>query len=307
MSEPQLVALTGATGFIGSHILDHLQRSGVHLRILVRQPHKHQFLSPNIDVIPGNLQDTEALEKLLKGCHALIHCAGRVKANYQHQFYEDNVLTSKLLFKLAKNIPSLKKTILISSLSARQAKLSHYAASKYAAEQCLIDSGIDEWTIIRPPAVYGPRDNELKPLFDWMRRGILWVPGSDKKRFSLLHVQDLCNVVIYSLKSEDSAHQILEPDDGKNNGYSWRDVQSIAEEFFNRKIILIKSPKTVLLTAANINLYTSRLLNRSAMLTPGKVQELLHENWVVNPEHIWPNWTPMIDFKNGLNTLYSGH
>lgn len=307
MSEPQLVALTGATGFIGSHLLEHLQRSNVRLKILVRQPHKHQFSSPNIDVIAGNLQDTNALEKLLQGCHALIHCAGRVKASYGHQFYEDNVIASKLLFEVAKNNPNLKKTILISSLSARQAKISHYAASKYAAEQCLINSGIDEWTIIRPPAVYGPRDNELKPVFDWMRRGILWVPGNDKQRFSLLHVQDLCHLVTYSLNSEDSDHQILEPDDRKNHGYSWQDVQSIAEEFFNRKIILIKSPKTVLFAAANINLYTSRLLNRSAMLTPGKVQELLHQDWVVNREHIWPNWTPKIDLKNGLNTLYSGH
>lgn len=303
MSEPQLVALTGATGFIGSHVLEHVQRFGIRLRILVRQPQKYHYSSPNIEVIAGDLQDTEALQKLLKGCNALIHCAGRVKANYQHQFHEDNVLASKHLFDLARDISSLKKTILISSLSARQAKISHYAASKYAAEQCLIDSGIDEWTIIRPPAVYGPRDTELKPVFDWMRKGILWVPGSENKKFSLLHVQDLCDLIIHSLSSEDSDHQILEPDDGKIDGYSWREIQSIAEEVFNRKIILVKSPKTILIAAANINLYISRLLHRSAMFTPGKVQELLHEDWVANPEHIWPNWRPMIDLKKGLNTL----
>lgn len=304
MSELPIVALTGATGFIGSHILDHLLQSNTRIKILVRQPKQHKYLSPNIEVIEGDLHDASTIRNLLENAHALIHCAGRVKANYQHQFHEDNLIASELLFHSAKNVPSLKKTILISSLSARHAKISHYAASKNAAEQCLIDSGIDEWTIIRPPAVYGPRDNELKPVFDWMRRGVLWVPGKDNKRFSLLHVNDLCRVINHTLVSEDSDHQILEPDDGQLNGYTWGKVQTIAEEFFNRKIILIQTPKTMLLTAANLNLYASRLLNRTAMFTPSKVQELLHEDWVADPEKIWPDWSPMIDLKKGLNTLY---
>lgn len=305
MTVSGVVALTGATGFIGSHLLTHLLAQGVHMKILVRHPQQHKWLPQGIDIIPGDMHDSEAVTTLVSGADYVIHCAGRVKASHAHHFHQDNVLASELLFKTAQRYSGLKKFIFISSLSAKHAKISHYAASKYAAEQCLIDSGIDAWTIIRPPAVYGPRDSELKPLFDWMQRGILWVPADDKKRFSLLHVQDLCNLISHSLVSEDSEQNIMEPDDGKPDGYDWRDIQTIASDFFQRRVVLIKAPASVLFSLASINLLTSRILKRSPMLTPSKVQELLHDNWVADSAHIRPAWKPMIDFKKGLYTLYS--
>ena len=305
MTVTGVVALTGATGFIGSHLLSHLLAQGLQVKILVRRPQLHTWLPREVEIITGNMHDAQAVTALVSGADYVIHCAGRVKASHPHHFHQDNVLASELLFKIAQRSSSLKKFIFISSLSARQAKISHYAASKFAAEQCLIDSGIEPWTIIRPPAVYGPRDTELKPVFDWMQRGSLWVPADAKQRFSLLHVDDLCHVVSHSLEAEDSEQNIIEPDDGTADGYDWRDVQAIASNFFQRKIILIRAPASLLLGLASINLFASKLLNRSAMLTPSKVQELLHDNWVVNSDHIWSDWKPMIDLKKGLYTLYS--
>lgn len=306
MTVTGVVALTGATGFIGSHLLTHLLDQGVHIKILVRQPQQYTWPQhQRLEIIAGDMHDTDTITQLVADANLIVHCAGRVKASRAHHFHRDNVLASELIFKLAQRSGALKKFVYISSLSARHAQLSHYAASKYAAEQSLIGSGIDDWTIIRPPAVYGPKDTELKPLFDWMQRGILWIPAEAENRFSLLHVQDLCNLISHTLASEDSGQVIIEPDDGMLDGYNWWQVQAICSEYFQRKITPIKVPARLLKSVAQINLLSGRILRQSPMLTPSKVQELLHDNWVVDYNHSWPHWRPMIDLKNGLHTLYS--
>ncbi|MDW3094316.1 MAG: NAD(P)H-binding protein [Gammaproteobacteria bacterium] len=298
----KVVALTGSTGFIGSNILKSLLANNIRIKILVRNPNKISIKHPNIEIIPGDLHSRSSLLNLTSNVDAIIHCAGRVKGATASDFANDNIQgTKNILFATVKN--NITRFILISSLSAREPTISDYAHSKYASEAALMQSQLKQWTIIRPPAMYGPGDTELKPVFDWMKRGILWVPGSLNQQFSLLHVADLSQLIIDQLSSSNQYGKTLEPDDG--NRYNWQKIQQISSVFFNKNIIILRLPSFLLSLVAHLNVLLSKPLNYSPMLTPGKVRELLHDDWVSQDASSIANWRPKVDLKIGLGTLYS--
>ena len=302
MSHAKVVALTGSTGFIGSHILKLLLTNNVHIKVLVRNPHKISVRHTNIEIISGDLHDRSSLIKLTSNVDAVIHCAGRVKGASSSVFANDNIEGTKNILSASEE-NNVSRFILISSLSAREPSISDYAQSKYASEVALKQSHIEQWTIIRPPAIYGPGDTELKPIFDWMKRGILWVPGSRKQQFSLLHVADLSQLIIDQLNSSNLSRRTLEPDDG--HLYNWQKIQQICANFFNKNITMLHLPSSLLSLVAHLNVLLSKPLNYSPMLTPGKVRELLHDDWASQSTTAIANWSPKVDLKKGLTTLYS--
>ena len=304
MANAKVVALTGASGFIGSHILNLLLANDYRIRILVRSANKSIIKHPNIDVIIGDLHTQSSLSALTSNVDFIIHCAGRVRGASATPFIHDNVTGTENILSAATHANDCK-LILVSSLSAREPSISDYAHSKHASEYALKNSNLKQWTIIRPPAVYGPGDTELKPVFDWMKRGVLWVPGSAKQLFSLLHVSDLSQLIISQLNQTTESRHTFEPDDG--NHYSWQQIQQIGEHFFQRKIRIIRIPSPVLSVVAHSNVLFSKSLNYSPMLTPGKTRELLHNNWISKGVSQNSHWAPKVDLKIGLSTLYSSN
>lgn len=300
---PAKIAVTGGTGFIGSHLTDALLASGYQVNLLVRNSNKVRLKHPALHYVQGNLHDDSALYALVKDAQIVIHCAGRVRGAKAGDFVHDNVTgTQNIVDSCSQNAHKLKKFLFISSLAAREPGLSFYAQSKAQAEQLVRDSAISNWTIIRPPAVYGPRDRELTPLFNWIKHGILWVPGNPKQSFSLLHVADLIDLVLLESKSQSCGH-CLEPDD--NHYYNWEIIGEICSVFFNRKIHKLTIPKSALQTAANLNVLLSMLLGYTPMLTPSKIRELVHDNWQSGRLNMTNSWSAKVDLKKGLGTLYS--
>lgn len=302
--QKRVVAITGANGFIGSQICKTLHRSGLKTRVLIRNPEKSASAFTSSEVVRGDLHDFTALAHLTDGADYLIHCAGRVRGTCARQFDHDNAVGTENIARVASNSDSLTKCIYISSLSARHPELSFYAASKFKGEQVLTEYAANSWQIIRPPAVYGPGDKEMRPLLDSISRGILWLPGDIDNRFSLLHIYDLCNLVSAVLKSSVLADHIIEPDDGTPGGYSWGDIRNIASAYFERNIYTIPVPRLILASVAHMNVLFSRALRGTPMLTPGKVQELTYSNWVVNQDKSTLDWSPEYNFTAGLSTLY---
>ena len=222
----KIVALTGGTGFIGTHLLKHLISNDYQVRVLARTPGKLAFNHNHIEIVSGSLHDHSALKQLTDKVDAVIHCAGRVKGISAEQFFLDNVQGTKNLIASYKSSALEKKFIFISSLAARQPTLSDYAHSKLLSEVELQNSKLKNWLIIRPPAVYGPNDKELKPLFDWMKRGVLFIPGKASQRFSLIHADDLSQLVFCQLESNILNQKIVEPDDGHVEGYDWDEIRT---------------------------------------------------------------------------------
>ena len=304
MTNTSVVAITGSTGFIGSHILKLLLANNYRIKILVRSSKTTIIDHPNIEIIVGDLHNHDSLSQLTANADYVIHCAGRVRGASAAPFIHDNVTGTENILSACRQTRDCK-FVLISSLSAREPTISDYANSKYESELALKQSQLTRWTIIRPPAVYGPGDTELKPIFDWMKRGILWVPGSAKQQFSLIHVSDLSQLIINQLDPASEPKLTIEPDDG--NQYSWQEIKRICEEFFCRKIRIIRIPNTLLSLIAHSNVLFSKILNYSPMLTPGKVRELLYLNWVSKNASNSKDWQSKVDLKFGLGTLYSNN
>ncbi len=299
-----LIALTGATGFIGARIARHLTRQGFRVRALVRSGSEPRL--PHdvpVEICPGSLSNPTALAQLLDGACGIVHCAGLVRGWTQAQFDAVNVAGTERLVNLAVRQPKPPRLVLISSLAARQPQLSPYALSKYRAEQVVAELGDAlSWLILRPPAVYGPGDRQLLPLLTALAKGFLPILGPQDGRFSLLFVDDLARAVEKALAHPEVAAQVFELHDGKLEGYGWDEVHAIAEAFRGGAVVRLPLPEWGLRALAQFAATTSQLVGRAPMLTPAKVNELRHPNWVCDNSAISRaiDWQPEIQFAAGL-------
>jgi nucleoside-diphosphate-sugar epimerase len=296
-----LVAVTGATGFIGRVLLQSLTKEGWTVRALTRN---HRIDDEFTQWIEGDLDDIDALRRLVKDVVAVVHCAGRVRGSSLEDFVHTNVEGTGNLVRASMEQSSPPRFLLISSLAARQPELSWYATSKRMAEK-LVSAYSQKMAcaVFRPTAVYGPGDKELSPLFRVTQRGILPMVGQRAMRFSLLHVNDLVAAIVCWLSTPSPVQGVYELDDGRPGGYDSRAVADIAQEVWKRPVRCIFFPASLVSLIAAINLWSARLLHYSPMLTPGKVRELRHPNWVcdVTPlTRALPNWQPSIQLREAL-------
>ncbi len=276
------------------------------MRILARSPARAQHLiHQGASLITGDLDDAVALQQLVAASAAVIHVAGAVRGASRPDFDHINVTgTANVLAAVAAQA-SPPRLLLLSSLAAREPGLSWYAASKRAAEDLLAQRPDLDWVILRPPAVYGPGDREMRPVFRTMARGIAPVPGDAGARISLLHVRDLVAACLACLETAATRGQTLTPCDGRVGGYDWRDMADLAARVWGRRVRLWQVPRWLLDSAAWINLGSARLTGRAPMLTPPKLRELRHRDWVADNTAISrvTGWRPEIDLRQGLEQL----
>jgi nucleoside-diphosphate-sugar epimerase len=295
------VAVTGATGFIGSVLLQSLIKEGWKIKALARQPRADDEFTQWIE---GDLDNLDALRSLVKNVSAVVHCAGRVRGSSLDDFISTNVTGTHNLVRASIQQASPPRFLLISSLAARQPELSWYATSKRMAEQLVIShSHIMPCAVFRPTAVYGPGDKEMSPLFRTTQRGILPMVGKTTMRFGLLHVSDLVAAILCWLSTQTPVHGVYELDDGLPGGYDSQTVAAIAQDVWKRPVRCIFLPASLVSLVASINLWSARLLRYSPMLTPGKVRELQHEDWVCDIRPLiqaLPNWRPRIRLRDAL-------
>lgn len=299
---PKLVAITGATGFIGYRLINKLLNEGWNVKALTR---KKQASSESLEWIQGDLSDQSALNALAQDVSAIIHCAGAVRGSSFDEFVHTNATgTKNLLNALTKKQGRLPRFLHISSLAARQPELSWYAQSKLMAEKIIVNHSTDlSWTIFRPTAVYGPGDKELKPLFKATSKGLLPVVGKLDNRFGLIHVDDLVAAIQVWLNSEAPCNGIYELDDGTPNGYSFESLANLAQEVWKKPVRCIIIPHSLIKNVAALNLWLARIFHYAPMLTPGKVKELQHHNWVCDNTaliHALPGWRPSINLHESL-------
>ncbi len=288
------LAITGATGFVGQAVLDQVESEFHIARALTRQP---QEARRGVQWEPGTLSDKDSLEKLVAGAQAVIHIAGLTNTPDLAQFEIANVEGTQNVLEAAVNA-SVKRFIFVSSLSAREPKLSSYGASKAAAEELVQASGLD-WTIVRPPAVYGPRDNDMLDLFKAAEFGV--VPLPPKGATSIIHVDDLARLLIALCEAGgDTKRKVYEPDDGREGGWSHKELgQAIGEATGRGTTLSLNLPSDVLRLAAAADKW---LRGDKAKLTADRVGYMLHPNWVVRSSHKVPEsiWQPRISGEEGL-------
>lgn len=303
------VAVTGATGFIGLRLCLHLRRQGFPVRALIRSPSRASPLhAAGVETVTGDLAAPSALTQLVAGTRAVIHCAGAVRGRTREDFDRANVTGLAQLLEVLAAQPATR-LLALSSLAARAPQLSHYAASKRAGEQLLLEHGGKiSWTLLRPPAVYGPGDRELAPLFRIMRRGLGPVPGRLSDRVSLLYVDDLAAAISAWLRAPAVPRGIFSLCDPREQGYTWADILATAGATFGGRVRPLQIPAVALQGVAALNWAGAALMGYAPMLTPGKVRELRHADWVCGWRELGGaiDWGPRVALAEGLALTLGG-
>jgi len=308
LTVPSLVALTGATGFIGGAVLSHLAGAGWPVRALYRlRAGRTPPTLPGVEWVAGDLGDADSLRALVAGTHAVIHCAGAVRGARRDHFDRINAEGAGNLARAAARLPRAPRFLLLSSLAAREPELSPYAASKRLAERAVEATAL-RWTVLRPPAVYGPGERELRPLFRAIVRGMAPLPAGGAGRFSLLHVDDLAKAVLRWLAADTGYGRIFELDDGHAGGYDWDAVLTVAGSVLRKggRVRRVAVPMPLLRVAAYANLAAATLCGYDPMLTPGKLREISHPDWLCDSHDFAEatGWRAEVGLEEGLARAY---
>jgi nucleoside-diphosphate-sugar epimerase len=298
----QLIALTGATGFLGKHIIEQYVNAGFKINALTRNSKTN---TDQITWIEGDLDDSEALNNLCKNANIVIHCAGLTKALNRNAFFDVNLGGTKNLLKVAKS-NEVDRFILISSLAAREPQISNYGASKNAAEGALKSGKWPfRWTIIRPPAIYGPHDMEILKIFKSSKFGFLPAPGSTKNRFSMIHVADLAEA-IRKLPDTGYNNDIVELDDGKAGGYRLQDISEAVFKIDGKRPRIVPVPFPVLAFLGIFSDLFAQISRKPSMITLSSAYHLSHPDWAIKNSRrpVIPDYSPRFSLEAGLqNTL----
>lgn len=270
-----LVAVTGATGFLGRHLVRELAADGWRVKILARRDIIHPLWRDlEIEVVLGDLANEDALDRLCRGADLVVHCAGLTKGWTAQAFNAVNVEGARRVAQQATG-----RMLLVSSLTAREPVLSDYAASKHGGEEAARAVLGERITIVRPPALYGPDDPETLPLFQLAATSPVLPLLDPQARIAMMHVQDAARQIaaIAALKTPLE----VSLSDHRPDGYSWREVMQTAADVFDKSPVFLEIPGFALAIAAA----AGRLSPRSGpapMISFGKVREIKHRDWSIS-------------------------
>ncbi len=305
-----IIALTGATGFLGGHILDALVASGARVRCLVRSPAAAAALAlRGAEPILGDLVDAAqsgpaSLGLLVANAQAVIHCAGLTKARNRDEFARANIAGTARL-AAASRAAGVERYVQMSSLAAMQPGLSDYAASKFSGEEAAMRalSGHAGLVILRPPAIFGPGDREMAPLWAAAGRGVLPAPqfpsGGTPARLAIVYVADVVSAVLATVSWPTGTFSL---NDGRPHGYQWPELAAILARVHGRPVRLMRIPRFVLTGAGHFTDFIVKIRNQPQVFGSGKVREMLHPDWTSPDDDLARTglWKPAWDFERGL-------
>ncbi len=289
----KILALTGATGFVGGHVLNEALASGYQVRALAR---RDQPACDGVTWIRGDLADHAALANLCAGADAVLHIAGVVNAPDAAGFEAGNVTGTTNVVAAAK-VAGVPRFVHVSSLSAREPDLSQYGGSKARAEAVIAASGLD-WTMVRPPAIYGPGDTEMLDLFKAAKLGLIPLPPHG--RLSVIHAADLAQLLVaLAVPRADVAGKIFEADDGQPGGWTHIGFAHALGAAFDKKVWPLSLPASLIALGAKIDGW---LRGKKAKLTADRAAYFCHPDWVIDDMARPPAdlWVPQIDTLDGV-------
>lgn len=285
MTDRPLIALTGATGFVGKILLADLSRRGHPVRALARAaPGRTLPAHAGVEWIAGDLSSGEALSSLVRGAKVVIHLAGATKARDAATFHEVNAARTGDLVQRAQ-AAGVDHFIHVSSLTAQRPDVSPYARSKADSEQLAIaNAGNMVLTILRAPAVLGPDDDATRALFSALARGVLPSPGGAAVnfRFSVIDVADVSRCLADCATSAASGIRSIAPAGHLKLG--WDDVAQSAQRVLLRPVRRVVMPPLLMKAAGHAADLAVKLNGQPQVFSSGKVQELLSGDWLADTQ-----------------------
>ncbi|MDB5035500.1 MAG: hypothetical protein JWQ98_2741 [Chlorobi bacterium] len=289
--------ITGATGFIGSHLADHLHAKGYDLRVMVRPTSSTKNISHlPVEYVTASFTDPASLREAVRDVDYVYHVAGATAAKNREGFFAANqVATRNLLDAVAEANPGLKRMIHVSSQAAAGPSssaddpidetaplrpITAYGESKAAAEREVIARMGDlPLTIVRPPAVYGPRDVEIFKFFQVVARGFAPLIGFDRKLVSLVHVDDLVRGFIQAGESDRAVGETYFI--SSEEFYTWEHVGEITARAFGRpRARHLRIPHALVFAAAGISGFLGRFQKKPPVFNFEKGRDITQRYWL---------------------------
>lgn len=286
--------VTGSTGFIGSHLVDFLVKKNHNVKCIVRKSSNLKWLEKKpIEIIDSGLTDKEKLKESLKNVDYVFHIAGIVKAKTWEDYVTGNVLNTKVILDaILESDSKIKKVIILSSQTAggpsvpgipiketdKPNPITRYGKSKLEQEKLALQySDKIPITIIRPPAVYGPRDTEIYLVFKTYGQGLMTMVGLNKKLLSIVHVFDLVEGIFNAAITENTTGKLYYV--GSENYYDWDLISEAISKAMGKKAIKIKIPHFVVFAVAGIAQFFSLFSKHAATFNIEKAKDFVQADW----------------------------
>ncbi|HYF38066.1 MAG TPA: NAD(P)-dependent oxidoreductase [Gemmatimonadales bacterium] len=309
--------VTGATGFVGSHLVEALLQRGVEVTALARSADKAAALTAlGVRVVPGDLHDHDALRLATQDQSVIYHVAGAVAARGENEFLRANRDGTGNLVAAAQTHGS-PRFILVSSLAAggpsprglplqgdeSPRPVTAYGRSKLAAERLVQSSGLP-WTIVRPPMVYGPRDREVLKLFRLVRLGIAPVFGDGGQELSAVHGADLGTALVAAGNTSAAVGRIYNA--CHPEVFTSAQFARAVAGAMGRSVRVVRLPRIAGQALLSVTERAARIGGRVTILTTDKANEFFQPAWTGDPAPLIRDtgWQPGFDLNQGLADTY---
>jgi dihydroflavonol-4-reductase len=295
------ILVTGATGFVGSHIVDHLLEAGERVRVLVRSTSNLRWLEGKpLERVQADLRDPGDLRAAVDGARAVFHFGGLIAARSTAEFIEANGEGTTALataFRRAAPADGSGLFVYCSSLAAGgpappidRSPFRHVTeedpprpVSQYGHSKLLGEHGLDvlegraRVVVLRPPAIYGPRDESILKFVRWIQRGWMPMPPRKTASFSLIHVEDLARAAA-AVRNDDRAHGVYYLSDGRP--HSWREIGQLIGRGLGIRVREVRIPMILAKLAAAVGEVAAHMGGKPPLVSFGKIRELQQECWV---------------------------
>ena len=314
---PALV--TGASGFVGSHLSERLARQKIKVKLLVRRTSRLPF-KPNssMELCYGDVTDLESLQKAIKGVKVVYHLAGLLRGADFSAYQKVNAEGTRNVCRAMEGEKGARRLIYVSSLSAagpsRRGEelnetapcnpVSFYGRTKRLGEEIVLSYGkkIDV-SILRPGAVYGPRETDIFEYFKMVRRGVVVNNGDGTQRVSFIYVDDLVEAILLAARSPRARGQIYFVSDGKD--LDWNELSAFIGKALKKTYKTFNVPLGIVRMVASLGDLSTRWMGKSFLppiVSGDKIKEGAAPGWVCNNQKIHRElgFKPKFDIAKGI-------
>ena len=311
------VLVTGATGFIGSHLADALLARGCRVHCLVRETSKLEWLDTSRIILhTGDLQHPETVHDCLGEVDYVFHCAGVTRAKNREAYFQNNARNCIPFYRsCVEHGKKIKAVVHISSLAAvgptppeqkvdedtACQPLTYYGQSKLAGEEIALEYASElPMMILRPPVVYGEREVNFFTYLKAIRWGLAIKIGTGHRTLSLIYVKDLVDAMIQAAAAPDPQRNLFFITDG--DVYSWEDVAHAAMKALEVRARTLIIPVSLMGCAALLSEVFSKMANRTPLIDRQRMIDLRQSSWTASSDRFFNHYSfhPRFDLSQGL-------